>query len=216
MLLKVAAIVPAYNERDRIEVVLDAIRKAQAVDEILVVSDGSTDGTYELVASQIDLKAIDLGKNRGKGYAMRVGAENTDADLVLFLDADLIGLRADQVDAIVRPVAQRQADMAIGIFKDGRGVTDIAQFLTPYISGQRALHRDTFLGIPHLGQLRSGVETAMTKYFRARRLRVERVTLAGCTHAMKEEKLGVLKGVPARARMYYDIGKILLDGSRFK
>ena len=214
--MKVAAIVPAFNERDRIEVVLEAIRNARTVDEILVVNDGSTDGTYELVASQPDIKAVNLTTNRGKGHAMRAGAENTDAQVLLFLDADLRGLAGDQVDAIVRPVVKRQADMAIGIFKDGRGVTDVAQFLAPYISGQRALHREAFLGIPCLSQLRSGVETAITKYYRARRLTVERVELSGCTHAMKEEKLGVLKGIPARARMYYDIGKILLDGNRFR
>ena len=214
--MKVAAIVPAYNERDRIGVVLDAIRNARSVDEILVVSDGSTDGTYEMAASQQDVRAIELNPNRGKGGAMRAGAESTDADVVVFLDADLIGMRGEQVDAIVHPVAQKQADMSIGVFRDGRGITDAAQFLAPYISGQRAMQRETFLGIPRIDEMRSGVETAITKYFCARRLRVERVRLTGCTHTMKEEKLGFFRGFPARMRMYYDIGKIMLDGRRFK
>ena len=214
--LKVAAIVPAYNERDRISVVLEAIKDAETVDEILVVSDGSTDGTYELVASDPAVTAIKLESNRGKGGAMRAGAENTDAQVILFLDADLTGITGDKVDAIVRPVAENQADMAVGVFKGGRGATDLAHFLTPYISGQRAMHRDVFLSIPRMNKLRSGVETAITKYFRARKLRVQRVTLTGCTHSMKEEKLGFVRGVAARARMYYDISKILLDGRAFK
>ena len=139
--LKVAAIVPAYNERDRISVVLEAIKDAETIDEILVVSDGSTDGTYELVASDPAVTAINLECNRGKGGAMRAGAENTDANVVLFLDADLIGMTGARVDAIVSPVVQDQADMAVGVFRGGRGATDLAQFLTPYISGQRAMHR---------------------------------------------------------------------------
>jgi len=213
---KVAAIVPAYNERERISVVLEAIKNAEAVDEILVVSDGSTDGTYELVAGDPCIKAVKLESNCGKGGAMRAGAMATDAEVVLFLDADLVGMSGEKVDAIIDPVANREADMAIGIFKGGRGATDLAQFLTPYISGQRALLRDEFLRIPKVEGVRSGVETAITKYYRARRLRVRRVDLRGCTHCMKEEKLGLLKGLKARLKMYIDIGKILLDGRDFR
>ncbi len=214
--MKVAAIVPAYNERERISLVLDAIKKAQRIDEILVVSDGSTDGTFELVNADPEIRALKLEPNRGKGGAMRAGAMGTDADIILFLDADLIGMDGEKVDAIVGPVADGRADMAIGIFKGGRGPTDMAQFLTPYISGQRAMHREVFLDIPKLDGVRSGVETAITKYYRSRDLKVSRITLTGCTHHMKEEKLGFVKGFTARVKMYFDIAKILLDGHEFR
>ncbi len=214
--MKVAAIVPAYNEVNRISAVLEAIKNAKYIDEIVVVSDGSTDGTYELVASDSQINAIKLDKNIGKGGAMRRGASSTDADIILFLDADLIGMNGEKVDSLVKPLIDGEADMAIGIFKAGRGVTDIAQFIAPYISGQRAMGRTVFLGIPKLDQVRSGVETAITKYFRTHKLRVKRVTLAGCTHCMKEEKLGFIRGFAARMKMYYDIGKIVLDGREFK
>lgn len=214
--MRVAAIVPAYNEKDRIQVVLDAIKAAELVDEIVVVSDGSTDGTYELAASDPDVKAIQLSPNRGKGGAMLAGAQGTDADVVLFLDADLRGMDGEKVDAIVRPLVDGSADMSIGIFKSGRGVTDIAQLIAPFISGQRAMRRDTFIGIPRLEEVRSGVETAITKYFRRHKLRVRRVPLAGCTHCMKEEKLGLVRGFAGRMKMYLDIGKILLDGRDIK
>lgn len=214
--LKVAAIVPAYNEVDRISTVLEAIKSAKLVDEIVVVSDGSTDGTCELVSADPDVRLVDLRTNRGKGGAMRAGAENTDAEVVLFLDADLTGMDGEKVDMIVEPVVDGSADMAIGIFKSGRGATDLAQVIAPYISGQRAMRREVFISIPKLETARSGVETAITKFFRRRKLRVRRVTLHGCTHFMKEEKLGFLKGVAWRMRMYYDIGKIMLDGRDFK
>lgn len=214
--MRVAAVVPAYNEEERIPAVLDAIKSAKLVNEIVVVSDGSTDGTYELVSSDPAVKAVGLEVNRGKGGAMRAGAESTDADVVLFLDADLIGMDGEKVDAIVRPLIEGSADMAIGIFKSGRGVTDLAQLIAPYISGQRAMRRDTFIGIPKLEGARSGVETAITKYYRARNLRVRRVTLWGCTHCMKEEKLGFARGFVGRMKMYYDISKILIGGNAYK
>jgi glycosyltransferase involved in cell wall biosynthesis len=213
---KTAAVLPAYNEIERIPGVLQAVKSARAIDEIVVVSDGSTDGTYELAAADPDVKAVRLDTNRGKGGAMRAGAMATDADIVLFLDADLIGMDGGKVDALVEPVAEGRADMSIGIFRNGRGATDLAQLVAPYISGQRCMRRDAFLAIPGLETVRSGVETAITKYCRARRLRVERVALPGCTHHMKEEKLGIARGFIARLRMYYDIGKILLDGREFK
>ncbi len=214
--MKIAAVVPAYNERERIHKVLGALKDARRIDEIVVVSDGSTDGTFELVAADPEIKAIRLESNRGKGGAMREGALSTDADVVLFLDADLIGMDGPKVDALVTPVADDRADMAIGIFRGGRRSTDLAQFVAPYISGQRAMRRETFLGIPKLEEVRSGVETAITKHFRAHRLRVERVPLSGCTHHMKEEKLGFVRGFASRIRMYLDIGKIMFDGREFK
>lgn len=214
--MKVAAIVPAYNEAERITTVLDAIKSARLVDEIVVVSDGSTDGTYELVSTDPDIKAVQLEVNRGKGGAMRAGADHTDADVILFLDADLTGMDGDKVDMIVQPIVEDSADMAIGIFKSGRGATDLAQFVAPYISGQRAMRRDVFVSIPKLETARSGVETAITKFFRRRNLRVQRVSLQGCTHFMKEEKVGFIRGMALRMRMYYDIGKIMLDGREFK
>ena len=214
--MRVAAIVPAYNEKERISAVLDAIKGAKLVDEIVVVSDGSTDGTYEFVAADPAVNAVQLITNQGKGGAMLAGAMSTDADVILFLDADLIGMDGEKVDAIINPVIEKQADMAIGIFKGGRGSTDLAQYLTPYISGQRAMQREEFLNIPNVDQVRSGVETAITKYYRSRNLRVERVALTGCTHYMKEEKIGYIRGFACRLRMYYDICKIMLDGKALK
>lgn len=214
--MKTAVVIPAFNEKDRIGVVISAIKAAESVDEIVVVSDGSTDGTYELVASDRDIKAVDLQTNRGKAGAMRAGALATDADVILFLDADITGLDGQIVDALLKPIVDETAEMSIGIFKGGRKVTDLAQYVAPYISGQRAMRRDVFLSIPALEDVRSGVETAITKYAVAHRFRVARVSLPGCTHCMKEEKMGVVKGLAARMRMFLDIGRILINDRSFR
>lgn len=216
VVVKVAAIVPAYNERDRIGPVLEAIKAAKLIDEIIVVSDGSTDGTYELVAKDPALRAIDLQPNRGKGGALAAGAQSTEADIVLFLDADLIGLDGSKVDSLVQPMLDGRADMVVGLFRGGRFRTDAAQVIAPYITGQRALMRTTFLSIAKLEDVRSGVELAITKHARTHGLRVERVELPGCTHCMKEEKLGTLKGFASRMKMYIDIGRVLVDGRDFR
>lgn len=210
-ILKVAAVVPAYNEGERLGPVLEAIQQAKLVDEIVVVNDGSTDDTGSVAAGYPGVRALNLPTNKGKGGAMYAGASSTDAEIILFLDADLIGISGDQIDSIVKPVFDGETDMCIGVFRGGRKVTDIAQVITPYISGQRALKRDAFLDIEGIGEVRSGVEVAITKHFRAHNLAVDTVILEGCTHPMKEEKIGYVKGFAARLKMYYEIGKISFD-----
>lgn len=213
--MKVAAVVPAYNEAERLGYVLDALGQATLVDEIVVVNDGSADDTYNVASSYPGVHAVNLTKNVGKGGAMYAGATSTDADIVVFLDADLLGITGKQIDCIVKPVKEGKVDMCIGIFRGGRKVTDIAQVIAPYISGQRALRRQLFVDIPDIHTVRSGVEVAITKYFRTKGFTIGTVTLTGCTHMMKEEKMGYLRGFAARLRMYYDIGKITLDTSNF-
>ena len=207
--MKVAAVVPAYNEASRIGVVLEVLKRSSAIDEIVTISDGSTDLTYEVAAKIEGVKAIKLERNVGKGGAMLAGAESTDADVLAFFDADLIGLTPEHVNALVQPLLAGESVMSIGIFRAGRRWTDLAQKIAPYISGQRALRREDFISVPGLEQVRFGVEIAVGRYAHSQRISIIRVPFAGVTHPLKEEKLGLLPGVAARAGMYWEIAKLL-------
>lgn len=209
--MKVAAIVPAYNEAERLSCVMDALQEAKLIDEIIVVNDGSSDNTSDVASSYPGVYCLNLPENKGKGGAMYAGACSTDAEIILFLDADLVGMTGEKIDTITRPVLEGRTEMCIGVFRSGRKVTDLAQIITPYISGQRALLKKYFLDIPGVDTARSGVEVAITQYFRRNGIKMSTVVITGCTHYMKEEKLGYVKGFAARMKMYYDIGKITLD-----
>lgn len=210
--MKVAAIVPAYNEAHRIAAVLSVLTQMPAVDQVVAVCDGSTDGTPEAAAAVSGIDLVKLETNRGKGGAMCAGAERTDADILVFLDADLIGLRAEHVEQILAPVLSGEAPMSVGVFRGGRFLTDIAQVFVPCISGQRAMRRELFLEVPHLDGVRSGVEMAITRYVQSQKLPVKTVVLSGVTHPMKEEKLGPWRGFVARTRMYWEIARFLMNG----
>ncbi len=201
---QVTVIIPAFNEATRIAAVLAAAQAARLVGEIIVVDDGSADDTAAVAASA-GVAVIRLAENRGKGWAMRAGAGRARHETVLFLDADLRGLSPDHIDDLVLPVLARQADMTIGIFRDGRTYTDWAQALTPHISGQRCLPRAVVLAAPLLEQCRFGVEVALTAHARAQGLLIEFVPLPGATHVTKEEKRGPLAGLLARGRMYAEM-----------
>ncbi|MCX7925380.1 MAG: glycosyltransferase family 2 protein [Fimbriimonadales bacterium] len=221
--MKVAAIVPAYNEAQRIERVLAVLLHCRLLHEVLVVNDGSADDTAEVALrfarahatpDRPTVRVINLPVNRGKGGAMFAGATATDADVIAFFDADLIGLKPEHVERILKPVLEGEVAMSIGVFRGGRLSTDMAQILVPYISGQRALLRELFTEIPGIERTRSGVEIALTLHFKRHRYPVAMVVVEGVTHTMKEEKLGWARGVWARAKMYAEIGKAFLRYTR--
>lgn len=208
--MKVCAVVPAYNEGKRILPVLDTLAASTCVHEIIVVDDGSLDDTYAVIkghpACKTDrVRVLQHSPNRGKGAAMRTGAEATDAEVLVFFDADLIGLTPPQVESVIRPVATGRAAMALGVFRGGRGWTTLAQILVPNISGQRAIRRDVFQAIPCLTKAGYGVELAITNYVLGEGFPIVRVILQDVTHPMKEEKLGFLRGARARMRMYWQM-----------
>jgi glycosyltransferase involved in cell wall biosynthesis len=122
--VKACAVVPAYNEAGRISRVLDTLHASPSVTEIVVVDDGSADDTAAVVQAHPaavagKLRLIQHNPNRGKGAAMVTGADAATADVVVFLDADLIGLTPAHVDALVQPVLSGKVAMALGVFRGG-------------------------------------------------------------------------------------------------
>jgi dolichyl-phosphate beta-glucosyltransferase len=91
-----SVIIPAFNEEKRLPKTLkeidDYLKKQNYTFEIIVVSDGSTDRTCELVeelkSKILNLKLICEKKNRGKGYAVKIGMLNAQGEFRLFTDAD--------------------------------------------------------------------------------------------------------------------------------
>jgi len=117
---KLSVIIPAYNEENRLPQTLqaiDAYLRRQSYDyEIIVVNDGSKDGTAQVVESlksQItNLKLIDNKENHGKGYVVRQGTLAAQGDYRIFMDADS-STAIDQVENMW-PVFQSGGDIAIG------------------------------------------------------------------------------------------------------
>lgn len=206
--MSVSAVIPAYNEENTIGDIVRVVRQAPEVDEVIVVSDGSRDKTAT-EARLAGARVIELPENMGKGGAMHIGAKNSQSEFVLFLDADLVGLTVGHVQSLIHPVLEENTEMTVGIFEKGRIATDLAQLVAPYLSGQRVLKKDLLREISDLEACRFGVEVALTQYARENGVRVQEVELAGMTHIMKEEKMGLVRGLAARMKMYWDIAKVM-------
>ncbi|MBS3736783.1 MAG: glycosyltransferase family 2 protein [Candidatus Bipolaricaulota bacterium] len=206
--MKVSVIVPAYNEAERIKPVLKAIQDAESVNHIVVVDDGSTDQTAEKVReSRADVELIRLDRNAGKANALSRGVESAPDRTLMFLDADLLGLKSEHVDKMIRTYRQNDLDMVIGVFHKGRLNTDLSQKISPHLSGQRILSVDIWNKLDKSKAKEFGVEMALTKLSLAENLSTKKVKLTGVTHVMKEEKRGFAEGIKSRLKMYKNIIK---------
>lgn len=202
--VRIAAVVPAYNEDRTVGAVVRALQHADVFDEVIVVSDGSVDGTRRAALDAGADLVHELPINGGKGRAMLHGVAHTDADVVAFFDADLVGLTTAHVRAVVAPVAEGTLDMNVGLRDRGRPLTALTRML-PLVSGDRAVRRSIVDRIPSRFMRGYGVEVALNGYCRANGLRVGSVVLEGLDIVRKDRKVGVIRAAVQYAAMWTEV-----------
>jgi dolichol-phosphate mannosyltransferase len=116
--LKISIIIPVYNEVNVLPMVLDRVMKAPLPtgchQEIIIVDDGSTDGTTELLDRYKDLVMVHHSvENFGKGAAIRIGIRKATGDIVLIQDGDLEYDPNDYL-AVLQPIVDGQASVVYG------------------------------------------------------------------------------------------------------
>jgi glycosyltransferase involved in cell wall biosynthesis len=114
--MKVSVVIPAFNEIETISEIIKRVKDVEIADEIVVVDDGSSDGTHEFLKG-IDghgvLRTIFHEENQGKGSAVVTGVQNASGDLIIIQDADL---EYDPRDypALLVPIYEGLSDVVFG------------------------------------------------------------------------------------------------------
>jgi glycosyltransferase involved in cell wall biosynthesis len=115
--VKLSVIIPVYNEVDLLEEALRQVLAVERADEIIIVDDGSTDGTralYPMLKTLDDsIQVIMHDRNQGKGAAVRTGFGVATGDIFLIQDADLEYDPRDYAD-LIRPIEEGRADVVYG------------------------------------------------------------------------------------------------------
>jgi glycosyltransferase involved in cell wall biosynthesis len=115
--IRLSVLVPVFNERKTVETLLRRVRASQLRTEIIVIDDGSTDGTRDLLPRLRDEGWIDTlllqPRNQGKGAALRAGIPLATGDVVVVQDADLEYDPAEY-PILVEPILRGLADAVFG------------------------------------------------------------------------------------------------------
>ncbi|MEX0887914.1 MAG: glycosyltransferase family 2 protein [Patescibacteria group bacterium] len=203
--ITVSAVVPVFEEEKTIAGVITALLSSPLLDEVIVVNDGSSDSSPEIIKSfEPRIKFINLRKNRGKGFALAKGIRKAQGEIVTFWDADNIGLGESHVRSLLEPILNGKADAVIG-YRVNHG-----DFLSPFkeLTGQRAYRRRDL--IPHLNQIahsRFGVEVYLNDVFRDRK--TVRIGWKDLKSLQKYQKFDSQKAVQEYTKEGIEIAKTL-------
>ena len=113
----VSLIMSAYNEEKTVGIVLGKIRSLDFLHEIVIIDNGSTDSTYDIMveAKKKDnrVKIFRIAKNKGLGLGLRLAIENTTGDIVVRQDADL-EYEPNEFKELIEPIKKGVADVVYG------------------------------------------------------------------------------------------------------
>src|SRR5262249_14247812 len=115
-LVKLSVLMPVYNERDTLEEIVKQVLDTGIVDEIVMVDDGSTDGSRDIMKQWNDdplVQVIYHERNMGKGSAIRTAIKEANGEVMVIQDADL---EYDPRDypKLIQPIKENRADVVYG------------------------------------------------------------------------------------------------------
>lgn len=208
--IALSCIIPAYNEAPRIGGVLQAVLDHPLIGEVVVVDDGSGDGTAEAAEAAGQghghLQVLRQPRNGGKTRAVARGIAEARGQHVLLLDSDLLGLGPEHLSALATPVLQGHAGAAISLRRNAPLLWRMIGI--DYISGERVMPRAVLASqLAALEALpRFGLEVFMNRLWIDAGLRVAVVRWPEVESPYKHDKRGGwIAGLRADAAMLGDI-----------
>ena len=185
----ITVVIPAYNEEKHLADTIRLVLESGFPCELIVVDDGSKDKTLLIAKSFApQVRVLAQKKNRGKGSAMAWAIKEARGEIIVFLDAHLLGLKKSHFLFLVMPIVEGIADATIG--HCGTHLTSLKSALLPFwiISGQRAYRKSDLMSITqNIESLGYGVETFLYNKFHDKQTMV--IDLLGVDHLLKNDHM---------------------------
>ncbi|PIN95185.1 glycosyl transferase [Candidatus Pacearchaeota archaeon CG10_big_fil_rev_8_21_14_0_10_30_48] len=205
---KVSCIIPAYNEEKSIDNVLKIINNHPLVHEIIVVDDGSSDNTKNIVKKHKNVKLLINKKNRGKTHSVLKGIEHATQDIVMLIDSDLVGLSKKDITNLISHVTQGYADVSISIRENSYKIFKLMGL--DFVSGERVFSKKILGDINRFRSLPNfGFESYLNKEIIKKNLRIKIVPFPNVSHIRKTKKRGFITGTIHDYSMAFNIIKTI-------
>jgi glycosyltransferase involved in cell wall biosynthesis len=204
--MTIDAVIPARNEAPTVAAVVEACRDCAYTSEVILVDDGSTDGTAELAlaaGAKVVRRELSPGAVGSKAAAMEAGVAASGADAILFCDADCLGLSASHLDDVCRPLVEGRAAMSLGWFDYGVWNPFVLRFAPT--SGERAIPRWVWDSVPAAKRRGYDIEIMINEVVAEGRLPTTVRIMPGVTHRTKRDKYGRRKGLRETWRMFWHL-----------
>ena len=208
--MAIDVVIPARNEAATVGGVVAAARGCRFTREVIVVDDGSTDGTAEralAAGAKVVRREARLGS---KAKAMEMGVAVSDAPALLFCDADCIGLTAPHLDDICLPFVEGRAAMSVGCFEYG-WLNPLVLRLPP-TSGERVIPRWVWDAVHPAKRVGYSIEIMINEVIAEGRLPTSVRIMPGVSHRTKRDKLGLVRGYRETWRMFWHLVGLPVTG----
>lgn len=199
----ISLIIPAYNEERGIRKVLSVAALHPFIAEVIVVDDGSSDRTREIVKEFPSVRLIQNEHNLGKTATIIRGIEESVGEFLFFLDADLNGLTSENITALLTPIRESRADVSLSL----RNYYVWRLFGMDPLTGDRVLPRTMVMELlPHLRTIPSfALEVCINAHLIRIGATVAVVPWMNVYSPIKALKYGVLSGMKGEVSMWQDI-----------
>jgi glycosyltransferase involved in cell wall biosynthesis len=199
-------VIPARNEAPTVAGVVRAARAAAGVGNVFVVDDGSTDETANVArragAEVVAVPASDAPGHKGRALAAGVAASN--AEVLVFFDADLTGVIPEHFEDLAAPILEGPFALSCGVLSYGP-LRDPLFLRLPPITGLRALRRELFEAVDLANSRGFQIEILINEAVVRRGWPSSVRSLDGLRHRTKVAKRGWLRGLRASLAMWGDL-----------
>lgn len=203
---KITCIIAAYNEEKKIANVLNVVSNYNLLNEVIVIDDGSKDNTARIVKKFKKIKLISYKKNKGKTSALLTGIKKARGNYIILLDADLTGLKKENIFDLIDPIIKNKADVSMSFREKAKFTNDILDLFV-LLSGERAFKKNEFEYNKFTNLPSYGFESVFNLIAIEKKFRIKFVPMPNVINTAKMEKIGFIKGLLGEIRMFSQVIK---------